>query len=144
MVNLLKKNDKINENPSSAEKELYSAICQRILAGNDEKKTVGKTTDREKKMTHQNKVLPGKIKLKKQKNDGEETDSKDNELFEKKQSHAAPERTKEEGMHDSKDEVQVITGTSENKVVVGGKMDIQKPMEFNFFIRCNCNELQEQ
>jgi hypothetical protein len=29
-------------------------------------------------MTHQNKVLPGKIKLKKQKNDGEETDINDN------------------------------------------------------------------
>jgi hypothetical protein len=34
------------------------------LAGNEKKKTVGKTTDHEKKMTHQNEVLPGKIKLK--------------------------------------------------------------------------------
>jgi hypothetical protein len=64
-VNSLKKvSDTINENPSSAKKELYSAICQRLLAGNEKKKTVGITADHEKKMTHQNKVLPGKIKLK--------------------------------------------------------------------------------
>jgi hypothetical protein len=37
-------------------------------------------------------------------------------------------------MHDSKDEVQVIKGTCEKKAVVGGKMDIEKPMEFNFVI----------
>ncbi len=54
------------------------------------KKTDGKTIDHAKKKTpiantekYQNKVLPGKIKLKKQKNDGEETDSNDDELFEK-------------------------------------------------------------
>jgi hypothetical protein len=35
------------------------------LAGNEKKKTVGKTTDHEKMMTHRNEVLPGKIKLKK-------------------------------------------------------------------------------
>jgi hypothetical protein len=34
------------------------------LSGNEKKKTVGKTMDHEKKMTHQNEVLPGKIKLK--------------------------------------------------------------------------------
>jgi hypothetical protein len=39
-------------------------MCQRILAGNEKKKTVGQTTDHEKKMTHQNKVIPGKIKQK--------------------------------------------------------------------------------
>ncbi len=78
-----KNTDKINENLSSAEKELYSAIRQRISAGNEKKKTVGKTMDHEKKMTHQNKVLPGKIKLKKQKNDGEGTESNDDELLKK-------------------------------------------------------------
>jgi hypothetical protein len=51
------------------------------LAGNEKKKTIGKTTDHEKKITHQNKVILGKIKLKKQKNDGEETDINDNEFF---------------------------------------------------------------
>jgi hypothetical protein len=79
-----KKSDTINENPTPTEKELYSDMCQRISAGNEKKTTVGKTTDHEKKMTHQNKVLPGKIKLKKQKNDGEELDSNKDELFEKK------------------------------------------------------------
>jgi hypothetical protein len=54
----------INENPSSAEMELYSVICQRLLAGTETKKTVGKTIDHKKKMTHQNKVIPGRIKLK--------------------------------------------------------------------------------
>jgi hypothetical protein len=44
IVDLLKKiSDTINENPSSAEKELYSAKCQRILTGNEKKKTVSKT-----------------------------------------------------------------------------------------------------
>ncbi len=56
---------------------------------------------------HQYKVLPGKIKLKK-KNVGEE--------------------------HHSKDEVQVIKGTREKKYVVGGKMDIEKPLKFNVVI----------
>jgi hypothetical protein len=60
------------------------------LAGNEKKKTVGKTTDHEKKMTHQNKVTPGRIKLKKQKNDGEETDCNDDELFEKKHNLMRP------------------------------------------------------
>ena len=53
---------------------LYNAICQRYLAGNERKKTNGKTTDHEKKKTpianiekDQHKVLPGKIKLKKTK-----------------------------------------------------------------------------
>jgi hypothetical protein len=72
-------------------------------------------------------------KSNRKKNDGEETDRDDDELHEKKQSHAAPGTTKEKGMHDSKDEVQVIKGTCEKKAVVGGKMDIEKPMEFNFF-----------
>jgi hypothetical protein len=31
------------------------------LAGDEKKKTFGKTMDHEKKMTHQNEVLPGKI-----------------------------------------------------------------------------------
>ncbi len=124
--------NKINENPTPAEKELYNAICQGILAGNEKKKTVGRTMDNEEKMTHQNKVIPGKIKLKKQKNDGEETDSDGNELFEKKQSHVAPGITKEKGMHDSQDEVQTIKGICEKKAVVGGKTDIEKPMELNF------------
>jgi hypothetical protein len=35
-------------------------------------------------------------------------------------------------MHNSKDEVQVIKGTRENKAVVGGKTDIDKPMKLNF------------
>jgi hypothetical protein len=35
-------------------------------------------------------------------------------------------------MRDSKDEVQVIEGKCEKKAVVGGKTDIEKPMEFNF------------
>jgi hypothetical protein len=77
-----KKTNTINQNPTPAEKELYSAICQRTLAGNEKKKTVGKT-DHEKKLTHQNKGIPGKIKQKKQNNDGEETESNDDELFEK-------------------------------------------------------------
>jgi hypothetical protein len=55
------------------------------------KAVVGEKTDiHEKKKTliankekFQNKVLPGKIKLKKQKNDGEETDSNNDEFFEK-------------------------------------------------------------
>jgi hypothetical protein len=102
------------------------------LAGNEKKKTVSKTTDHKKKMTHQNEMLPGQIKLKKQKNDGEETNSNNDELFEKKQSHVAPGMTKEKGMHHSEDEVQVIEGTSEKKAVDGGKTDIEKPMEFNF------------
>ena len=57
-------NDTINENPTPAEKKLYSAVCKRISAGNEKKKTIGKTMDHEKKMTHQNKLLPGKIKPK--------------------------------------------------------------------------------
>ncbi len=63
-----------NENPTPAEMNLYTAICQRYLAGNERKKTNGKTTDHEKKKTpianiekDQHKVLPGKIKLKKTK-----------------------------------------------------------------------------
>jgi hypothetical protein len=76
-MDLLKKTSStINENPTPVEMKLYSAICQRILAGNEKKKNDGKTTDHEK---NQNKVLPGKIKLKKQQNDGEETDSKDDD-----------------------------------------------------------------
>ncbi len=65
----------INENPSPAEKNVYTAICQVILAGNEKKKTDSKTRDHEKKKTptgnkvkDQHKVLPGKIKQKKQKN----------------------------------------------------------------------------
>jgi hypothetical protein len=85
--------------------------------------------DHEKKKTtiankekYQNKVLPGKIKLKNQKNDGEEMDSNNNELFErKKQSHVAPGIAKEKRMHDSKDEVQVVKGTCKKKAVVGGE-----------------------
>ncbi len=51
-MDLFKKNSNtINENPTSAEKNLYTAICQRILAGNGKKKTDGKTTDYEKKKT---------------------------------------------------------------------------------------------
>jgi hypothetical protein len=60
----------INENPIPAENNLYAAICQRILAGNEMKKTDGKTTDHEKKKTpianrekDQNKVLPRKTKV---------------------------------------------------------------------------------
>jgi hypothetical protein len=60
------------------------------LAGNEKKKTDGKTMDHEKKKTpiankerYQNIVLPGKIKQIKQKNDGEEMDSNDDELSEK-------------------------------------------------------------
>ncbi len=37
-------------------------------------------------------------------------------------------------MHDSKDKVRVIEGTCEKKTLVGGKTDIEKPMEFNFVI----------
>jgi hypothetical protein len=84
-------------------------------------------------MTNQIKVIPAKIKLKKQKNDGEETDRNYNESFEKNtQSHAAPGITKDKGMHHNKNEVQVIEGSCEKKAVVGGEMDIEKPMEFNF------------
>ncbi len=36
-------------------------MCQRILAGNEKKKTVSKAKDHENKMTHQNKLIPGKI-----------------------------------------------------------------------------------
>jgi hypothetical protein len=71
-------------------------------------------------------VLPGKIKLKKQKNDGEKMDSNNDELFEKKQSHVAPGITKEKGTHDSKDEVQVIKETCKKKAVVGGEMILRK------------------
>jgi hypothetical protein len=117
---LKKKSHTINESPTPAEKKSYSVIYQRILAGNEKKKIVGKITDHEKKKTliantekYQNKVLPGKIKLKKQKNDGEETDSDNNDFFEKKPSHVAPGITKEKGMHDSKDEAQLIKGTRE-------------------------------
>ncbi len=60
------------------------------MAGNEKKKTDGKTMDHEKKKTpiankerYQNIVLPGKIKQIKQKNDGEEMDSNDDELSEK-------------------------------------------------------------
>jgi hypothetical protein len=65
-VDLLIFFDTINQNPTPTEKESFSAICQRILAGNGKKKTVGKTMDHEKKTTHQNKVIPGKIKKKKE------------------------------------------------------------------------------
>jgi hypothetical protein len=126
-VDWLKNYNTINENSTPAEKDLYNAICQRISAGNEKKKTVGKTMDHEKKMTHQNKVLPGKFKLKKQKNDGEETDSNDNDYLKKKQSHAAPGITKEKGMYDRKDEVQVIEGTYEKKAVVRGKRMLRSP-----------------
>ncbi len=61
-------------------------------------------------------------------------DSGDDDFFEKKQSHAAPGITKEKGMHDSKDEVQVVKGTREKKNVVGGKMDVENPMKFDFVI----------
>ncbi len=110
-----KKFDTINENPTPAQMKLYSAICQRILAGNEKKKTDDKTTDHEKKKTpiankekHQYKVPRIKIKLKNQKNDGEE--------------------------HGIEDEVQVIKGTREKKAVVGRKMDIEKAMKFYFVI----------
>jgi hypothetical protein len=33
-------------------------------------------------------------------------------------------------MHDREDEVQAIEGTHEKKAVVGGKMDMEKPMKF--------------
>jgi hypothetical protein len=95
-------------------------ICQRILAGNEKKKTVSKTLDHEKKKTritnkekYQNKVLPGKIKLKKIM---ERKRTATMMIFlKKKQSHAAPEITKEKGMHDREDEVQVIKETCEKK-----------------------------
>jgi hypothetical protein len=71
---LKKKSNAINENPTPAEKNLYTAICQRILAGKKKKKSDGKTTYQEKKKTPvnnkekgQNKVLPRKIKLKNKK-----------------------------------------------------------------------------
>ena len=35
-------------------------------------------------------------------------------------------------MHDSEVEVQTIKGTREKKAAVGGEMDIEKLMEFNF------------
>jgi hypothetical protein len=35
-------------------------------------------------------------------------------------------------MHDSEVEVQMIKGTCEKKLWVGGGMDIEKLMEFNF------------
>ncbi len=60
------------------------------MAGNEKKKSVGKTTDHEKKMTHQNEVLLGKIKLKTQKNDVAETVSDDDELFEKEHNLMQP------------------------------------------------------
>ncbi len=67
----MKKNDTINENLTPAEKNLHTAIYQRILSGNEKKKTDDKTTDHEKKKTpitnkekDQNKVLPGKITIK--------------------------------------------------------------------------------
>ncbi len=43
----------------------------------------------------------------------------------KKQSHVAPGITKEKGVYDSNDEVQVIEGTREKKAVVGGTTDIE-------------------
>jgi hypothetical protein len=93
-----KKSDTINQNPTCAEKELYSAVCQKILAGNQKKKTVGKTTDHEGKMTHQNEVLLGKIKLKIKRMMEQKQSA--TELFEKNtQSHAAPGQTKEKGIH---------------------------------------------
>jgi hypothetical protein len=96
------------------------------LAGNEKKKTDSKTTNYEKKKTpiankekYQNKVLPGKIKLKKRMMERNWTATTMNYL-KKNQSHTAPGITKEKGMHDSEDEVQVIEGTCENKAVVGG------------------------
>ncbi len=69
-----KNSNTINENLTPAEKNLFTAICQRILAGNEKKETDGKTMDHEKKKTpipnkekDQNKVLPGKIKQKNKK-----------------------------------------------------------------------------
>jgi hypothetical protein len=67
------------------------------LAGNEKKNTVGKTTDHEKKITHQNEVLPGKIELKKQKNDGAEMVSNDNELLKKYTISCGPWNNKREG-----------------------------------------------
>ncbi len=58
------------------------------MAGNEKKKTDGKSTNHEKKKLsianiekYQNNVLPGKIK-----NDGEEMANNDDELFEEKTS----------------------------------------------------------
>jgi hypothetical protein len=72
------------------------------LAGNEKKKTDGKTTNHEKKKTpnankekDHNKVVPRKIKLKK-KNDGEGTDSYNNELL-KKTISCSPWNNKREG-----------------------------------------------
>jgi hypothetical protein len=84
--------------------------------------------DHEKKKTpiankekDQNKVLPEKKQTKKQKNDEEETDNKDNELFEKKLISWSPGIAKEKGMHDIKDEVQAIKGTHEKKICGWGE-----------------------
>ena len=96
----LKNYNTINENSTPAEMNLYTAICQRYLAGNERKKTNGKTTDHEKKKTpiaNKDKMLPGKIKLKKQKNDGEEMDSNNNDFFEKKTISWGPWNNKSKG-----------------------------------------------
>jgi hypothetical protein len=50
----------------------------------------------------------------------------------KTQSHMAPGKTKEKGMHHKEIEVQTIKGTCEKNAVVGGEMDIEKQMQFNF------------
>jgi hypothetical protein len=55
-------------------------------------------------------------------------------MIKKNKSHAAPGITKKKGMHDREDKVQVIKGTCEKKAVVGGEMDIEKPMKFYFVI----------
>jgi hypothetical protein len=46
-----KKLNTINQNPTPAEKKLYTSICQRISAGNEKKKTDRKTMNHEKKKT---------------------------------------------------------------------------------------------
>jgi hypothetical protein len=132
-VNLLKKkSNKINENPSSAEKELYSAICQRISAGNEKKKTFGKTMDHEKKMTHQNKVIPGRIKWKNKRMMERKRTATMMNYLKTNTISCGPWNNKREG------NAWQWSWSSDNrrntweKGLVGGKMDIEKPMEFNF------------
>ncbi len=122
-MDLLKeKSNTINENPTPAEKKLFSAIRQRILAVNEKKKTDSNTMNHEKKKNpiankekYQNKVLPEKIKLKKQRMMERKWTATTMNCLKKNQSHVAPGITKEKGMRDSKDEVHVIKATREKK-----------------------------
>jgi hypothetical protein len=79
-------------------------------------------------------VLPGKIKLKNKRMMERKRTETTMIFLKKKTISCSPWNNKREGKHDREDEVQVIEGTCEIKAVVEGKMDTEKPMEFDFVI----------